>query len=199
MKDTVYIVVYKWGPDGGSSNDDIVGVFYDLQEAIACLEKKRDTILHESYATSFEECGGVSVKSDYTYCYIYDEGSYKWDSIEIYEYGTEQRDFITIQFECGSETFNERIYLDQIDRTHYEGNWDWWFGAPRDSKFPDLNFEVYGDKDEKGNIIYDTFQINIYGDDGASDPMATTCDYKITQSWIGDKDGFIKHCDYAKG
>lgn len=198
MKDTVYIVVSKWGLHGGDFNCDIVGVFHDLQEAVMRLEKKRDTILCETYATSFEECSGISIKGGDTYCYIYDEESCQWDNIEIYEYRTEQRDFIAIQFECGSETFNERIYLDQIDRTHYEGNWDWWFGAPSGSKFPGLNFEVFGDKDEKGNIIYDTFQINIYEDDEAPDPMATTCDYKITQSWIGDKDGFIKYCDYAK-
>jgi len=199
MKDQVYVVLSEWESQSGDFDSCILGVFYDMQKAIECLRAERDTILSETYNTSFDECEGVAITgAEENHIFISSEFGYRWDSLTIYEKEVEQRDFIAIQFEYDGETFNERIYLDDIDRTHYDDHWDWWFGSHEGSKHPNLNFEVFGDKDDDGNIIYDAFEINIYEEEDAMDPITTTCDFELTQSWLGKKNGFIKYYDYAK-
>lgn len=191
MKDSIFIVVSEWESYDGNHDSEVIGVFYDLQKATRCLEAERDTILKESYATSFDECSGVKAKGGDGYFFVTDEYESRWDSIDIYEKEVEQRDFIAIQFEYDGETFNERVYLDQIDREHYEDLWDWWFGAKTCSEHSELNFELLGEKDNDGNIIIDKFKINVYADVDADDPMATISNCKLTKSWIGRKDGFV--------
>lgn len=195
MKDKIYIVVSEWESVDGSFDSNVIGVYHDLRQATECFKKERDTVLDESYSTTFDKCENVIVKGNDYYFFVAEEYSNRWDSITIYEKEVEQRDFIAIQFEYDGETFNERIYLDQIDRDHYDDHWDWWFGPHEGSKHPDLNFEVFGDKDDDGNIIYDAFEINIYENEDAMDSMATVCDFELTQSWLGKKDGFIKYYD----
>lgn len=202
MKDTIFIVVSEWESQDGSFDSNVIGVFYDFRQAAECLKKERDTILEESYNTTFEKYENdvnVMVKCDDYNFFVTEKFGNRWDSITIHEKEIEQRDFIAIQFEYDGEVVNERIYLDQIDRTHYDDHWDWWFGTSEGSKHPKLNFELFGDKDDDGNIIYDAFEINVYEDDEAWSPMARITDYQLTQSWLGKKDGFIKYFDYAKG
>lgn len=105
---------------------------------------------------------------------------------------TKQREFIVLQFDYDGETFNERIYVDDIDRNHYDDMWDWWFGAPKESKNPALNFEVLGKKDRYGNIIADKFNLNVYLNEDCDTPIATfpCCYLRISKSWIGLKEGF---------
>lgn len=198
MKDKVYMVLSVWE----SQNDfdsHILGVFYDICQAVKCLKAERDTILSETYNTSFNRCEGVTITgAGESRIFISSELDSRWDLLSIHEKEVEQRDFIAIQFEYGGETFNERIYLDDIDRTHYDDHWDWWFGPHEGSGHPDLNFEVFGNKDGEGNIICDAFQINIYENEDAMCPTAVARDVKYTQSWLGMKDGFVKHCDYGQ-
>lgn len=191
MKDNIFIVVSEWESYDGNHDSEVIGVFYDLQKATKCLKAERDTILRESYATSFDKCNGVKAKGGDCYFFVTDEDESRWDSIDIYEKEVEQRDFIAIQFEYDGETFNERVYLDQIDREHYDDLWDWWFGVKTYSGHSELNFELLGEKDNDGNIIIDKFRINVYADESADDPMATISNYKLTKSWIGRKDGFV--------
>lgn len=198
MKDKVYVVTQEWGNTNNEDfNFEVLGVFFDLHEAVACMYQCRNLELSESYHTPYEYIAHsmeVSVnEEDWRIEISSNEG--KWDNIEIHEKEIEQRDFIAIQFEYDGETFNERIYLDQIDRDHYDDHWDWWFGSHEGLKHPDLNFEVFGDKDENGNIVYDAFEINVYDNEDAMDPMATICDFELTQSWLGKKEGFIKYYD----
>lgn len=195
MKDKIYIVISEWESLSGDFGSEVLGVFFDVRKATECLTVERDTLLSETYHTSIDKHLGFAIRNDDDYFFISDSYGSQWDTITIHEKEVEQRDFITIQFEYDGETFNERIYLDQIDREHYDDHWDWWFGSHEGSKHPDLNFEVFGDKDDDGNIIYDAFEINIYENEDAMDSMATVCDFELTQSWFGKKDGFIKYYD----
>lgn len=196
MKDKIYMVFSEWEAQSGEFNSNIIGVFYDMRQAVECLMVERDTILSETYNTSFNKCKGVTITGKgESHLFIASEFGDRWDSLTIYEKEIEQRDFIAIKFEYGGEFFNERIYLDQIDRDHYDDYWDWWFGSHGGAKHPNLNFEVFGDKDDEGNIIYDAFEINVYEDEDAMDSMATICNFELTQSWLGKKDGFIKYYD----
>lgn len=196
MKDKIYIVVSEWESLSGDFDSEVLGVFFDAQKATECLTAERDTLLSETYDTSFEDYKNTTdiiVKYDDNYFFVTEKFSNRWDTITIYEKEVEQRDFITIQFDYDGETFNERIYLDQIDRAHYEDHWDWWFGPHRYSSHSELNFELFGDKDDEGNIIYDAFEINVYENVDAWSPIARISDYEFTQSWIGNKDGFTKY------
>ena len=201
--DKIYVVTSEWCTSNGDREFAIIGTFFDMQEAGSALNKERDMILKESYSLESVQAArdneDATVEEDIDRFFIMDSSQLdKWDELKIHEEYIKQRDFIAIQFEYDGETFNERIYLDDIDREHYDNNWDWWFASPEDSKHPDLNFEVFGDKDNDGNIIYDAFEINIYENEDAMDSMATVCDFELTQSWLGKKDGFIKYCDYEQ-
>lgn len=201
MKDKIYIVVSEWKSASGEFGCEVIMVSYDLMQANECLQKERDIILEESYNTTFERCyerKDIQIKYSDNLFFIA-ESYNRWDSITIYEKEIEQRDFITIQFDYDGEIFSERIYLDQIDRDHYDDHWDWWFGANEDSKHPELCFELFGDKDDEGNIIYDAFEINIYENVYSWSPITRVSDYEITQSWIGDKNGFIKYYKHEQG
>ena len=192
MKDKVYVVLAEWESQSGDFDSCILGLFYDMRQAVECLKTERDTILSETYNTSFGKCEGVNITGKgENHIFISSEFGYRWDSLTICEKEIEQRDFIAIQFEYDGETFNERIYLDQIDREHYDDHWDWWFGPHEGSKHPDLNFEVFGDRDGDGNIICDAFEINVYENEDAMDSIATICDFKLTQSWLSKKAGCI--------
>lgn len=196
MKDKIYVVFSEWETQSGDFDSNVIGIFYDIQQAVECLRVERDTILSETYNTSFDKHEGVDItEQGENHVFIFSKSCYRWDSLTIYEKEIKQRDFIAIQFEYDGETFNERIYLDQLDRDHYDDHWDWWFGSHEGSKHPYLNFEAFGDKDDDGNIIYDAFEINVYEDEDAMDSMATICDFELTQSWLGKKDGFIKYYD----
>ncbi len=201
--DKIYVVTSEWCTSNGDREFAIIGTFFDMQEAGSTLDKERDMILKESYSLESVQAArdneDVTVEEDIDRFFIMDSYQLdKWDELKIHEEYVKQRDFIAIQFEYDGETFNERIYIDDIDREHYDNNWDWWFDSSEDAKHPDLNFEVFGDKDNDGNIIYDAFEINIYENEDAMDSMATVCDFELTQSWLGKKDGFIKYCDYEQ-
>ena len=196
MKDKIYVVVSEWQSADGSFDTDVIGVFYDPQQATECFRKERDTVLEESYETTFEqceECEDVRVKSSDNYFFIAEEFGNRWDSITIHEKEIEQRDFIAIQFVYDGETFNERVYLDSIDYNHYENLFDWWFGAPKDSRHPDLCFELNCDMDENGNYKLYDMRIAVYENEDADEPTEWIDHWQIKAetSWIGRKDGFI--------
>lgn len=203
MKDTIYIVTSEWCSSNGEREFAIIGASLDIQEAFAVLNKERDTILKESYSLASVQAArdseDVVIEEDSDRFFIMDSSQLdKWDDLRIHEKYVDQRDFIAIQFEYDDEIFNERIYLEDIDREHYDSNWDWWFDSPKGSLHPDLNFEIFGDKDSEGNIIYDAFEINVYENEDAMDYMAQICDFKLTKSWLGEKEGFIKYYDYGQ-
>ena len=196
MKDTIFIVVSEWKSHDGSFDSNVIGVFYDLQQAVECLKKERDTILEESYDTTFEKCENdvdVMVKCDDYNFFVTEKFGNRWDSITIHEKEIEQRDFIAIQFEYEDETFYERIYLDQIDLTHYDDMWDWWFGSNVNKKFPDLNFELTADKDaEDGSPICDNMYINVYENEDAMIPVKRITNISWVYSQIERKEHHAK-------
>lgn len=201
--DKIYVVTSEWCTSNGDREFAIIGTFFDMQEAGSTLDKERDMILKESYSLESVQAArdneDMTVEEDIDRFFIMDSSQLdKWDELKIHEEYVKQRDFIAIQFEYDGETFNERIYLDDIDREHYDNNWDWWFASSEDAKHPALNFEVFGDKDNDGNIIYDAFEINIYENEDAMDSIATVCDFELTQSWLGKRNGFIKYYDYEQ-
>ena len=203
LQDKIYIVTSEWNTYDGDREFAVIGAFFDMREAVESMNKERNVIITESYnfdsLQDARDNEDITIEEEIDRFFIMDNSLIdKWDELKIHERLIKQRDFIAIQFEYDGETFNERIYLDDIDREHYDNNWDWWFASPEDSKHPDLNFEVFGDKDNDGNIIYDAFEINIYENEDAMDSMATVCDFELTQSWLGKKDGFIKYCDYEQ-
>ena len=183
MKDKIYVVTQEWGNTSLEDyNFEILGVFFDLREATLCMQKARNIELSESYGTPYEylfHSMEVSVNEEDWRVEI-TAANGKWDNFEIHEKEVKQRDFIAIQFEYAGEVFNERIYLDQIDSTHYDDIWDWWFGSNGSEQFPDLNFELTADKDKDGNPVCSNMYINVYENENAMFPMK-----RITNiSWI---------------
>lgn len=194
--DKIYIVTQEWGyvaeePEGL----EVIGIFYDYQKAVSRMNSECDITLRESYGTPREYLAHsqeVSVTEDLDSIQIFNQITGKQDMFRIFEKDIEQRDFIVLQFDYDGETFNEHIYIDNIDRNHYDDMWDWWFGAPKESKNPKLNFEVLGKKDRNGDIIADKFQLNVYLNEDCDTPIATfpCCYLRISKSWIGPKEGF---------
>lgn len=195
MKDKVYVVTQEWGNTSlEDCNFEILGVFFDLREATLCMQKARNVELSESYSTPYEYLSHsmeVSVNEEDWRVEIAATNG-KWDNFEIHEKEVEQRDFIAIQFEYAGEVFNERIYLDQIDLTHYDDIWDWWFGSHGSKQFPDLNFELTADKDKDGNPACSNMYINVYENEDAMVPLKRITDISWVHSWIERKEHHAK-------
>lgn len=195
MKDKIYVVTQEWGNTSlEDCNFEILGVFFDLREATLCMQKARNVELSESYGTPYEYLSHsmeVSVnEKDWRIEITATNG--KWDNFEIHEKEVEQRDFIVIQFEYAGEVFNERIYLDQIDLTHYDDIWDWWFGSHGNKQFPDLNFELTADKDKGGSPACGNMYINVYENEDAMVPLKRITDISWVHSWIERKEHHAK-------
>lgn len=188
MKDKIYVVLSEWESPSDDFNCEVIGVFYDIREAVACLKTERDTILSETYNTSFNRCEGVTVIGQgERHVSFFSESYCCRNSLTIYEKEIERRDFIAIQFKYAGEVFNERIYLDQIDLTHYDNVWDWWFGSNGNKQFPNLNFELTSDKDQDGNPTCGNMYINVYKNDEAMTPLQIITDVSYSRSWAGKK------------
>lgn len=188
MKDKIYVVLSEWESQSDDYNCEVIGVFYDMREAVACLETERDTILSETYNTSFDKCEGVTmIGQGERHVSFFSESDCCSNSLTIWEKEIEQRDFIAIQFKYSGEVFNERIYLDQIDLTHYDNVWDWWFGSNGNKQFPNLNFELTSDKDQDGNPTCGNMYINVYKNDEAMTPLQIITDVSYSRSWAGKK------------
>lgn len=188
MKDKIYVVLSEWESPSDDFNCEVIGVFYDMREAVACLKTERDTILRETYNTSFNRCEGVTmIGQGERHLYFFSESDCCRNSLTIYEKEIKRRDFIAIQFKYAGEVFNERIYLDQIDLTHYDNVWDWWFGSNGNKQFPNLNFELTSDKDQDGNPTCGNMYINVYKNDEAMTPLQIITDVSYSRSWAGKK------------
>lgn len=196
--DKIYIVTSEWSTYNGDREFAVIGAFFDLREAVECLERERDTIITESYHfNSLQEARDdedIVIEEDTDRFYIMSESSLdKWDELRIHEKLVKQRDFFAIQFEYDGETFNERIYLDQIDLTHYDDMWDWWFGSNGNKKFPDLNFELTADKDaEDGSPICNHMYINVYENEDAMEPVKRITNISWVYSQIERKEHHAK-------
>lgn len=195
MKDKVYVVTQEWGNTSWEDfNFEILGVFFDLREATLCMQKARNVELSESYGTPYEYLSHsmeVSVNEEDWKVEITATNG-KWDNFEIHEKEVEQRDFIAVQFKYSGEVFNERIYLDQIDLTHYDDIWDWWFGSHGNEHFPDLNFELTADKDKDGSTTCGNMYINVYENEDAMVPLKRITDISWVHSWIERKEHHAK-------
>lgn len=195
MKDKVYVVTQEWGNTSWEDfNFEILGVFFDLREATLCMQKARNVELSESYGTPYEYLSHsmeVSVNEEDWKVEIAATNG-KWDNFEIHEKEVKQRDFIAIQFKYSGEVFNERIYLDQIDLTHYDDIWDWWFGSNGNEHFPDLNFELTADKDKDGSPACGNMYINVYENEDAMVPLKRITDISWVHSWIERKEHHAK-------
>lgn len=188
MKDKIYVVLSEWESPSDDFNCEVIGVFYNMREAVACLKTERDTILRETYNTSFNRCEGVTmIGQGERHVSFFSESDCCRNSLTIYEKEIKRRDFIAIQFKYAGEVFNERIYLDQIDLTHYDNVWDWWFGSNGNKQFPNLNFELTSDKDQDGNPTCGNMYINVYKNDEAMTPLQIITDVSYSRSWAGKK------------
>lgn len=193
MKDKIYVVLSEWETQSGNFDSNVIGIFYDIQQAVECLRAERDTILSETYNTTFDKHEGVDItEQGESHVFIFSKSCYRWDSLTIYEKEIEQRDFIAIQFKYSGEVFNERIYLDQIDLTHYDDIWDWWFGSNGNEHFPDLNFELTADKDKDGSPACGNMYINVYENEDAMVPLKRITDISWVHSWIERKEHHAK-------
>ncbi len=121
----------------------------------------------------------VVIEEDTDRFYIMDESLIdKWDELRIHTRLVEQRDVVSIQFEYAGETFIDRVYVDQIDLTHYDNLWDWWFDS-HNSKFPELVFELTAHKDANGNPSIKNAYINVYENVDANDPIVVIQDVRL--------------------
>ncbi len=181
--DKIYIVTSEWSSYNGDHEFAVIGAFFDLRKATECMEKERNMIITESYRfDSLQKArndGNVVIEEDTDRFFIMDESLIdKWDELQIHTRLVEQRDVISIQFEYAGETFIDRVYVDQIDLTHYDNIWDWWFGS-HNSKFPELVFELTADKDANGNPSIKNAYINVYENSDTDDTIALIQDVKL--------------------
>lgn len=181
--DKIYIVTSEWSTYNGDREFAVIGAFFDLRKATECMEKERNMIITESYHyDSLQEArdnDDVVIEEDTDRFYIMDESLIdKWDELRIHTRLVEQRDVVSIQFEYAGETFIDRVYVDQIDLTHYDNLWDWWF-ASHNSKFPELVFELTAHKDANGNPSIKNAYINVYENVDANDPIVVIQDVRL--------------------
>jgi hypothetical protein len=181
--DKIYLVTSEWSTYNGDHEFMVVGAFFDLRKATECMEQERNTIITESYHyDSLQEArdsDSVVIEEETDRFFIMDESLIdKWDELRIDTMLVEQRDVVSIQFEYAGEMFIDRVYVDQIDMTHYDNLWDWWFNS-HNSKFPELVFELTADKDANGNPSAKNAYINVYENTNADDPIAVIQDVKL--------------------
>lgn len=193
LQDKVYIVTSEWSSCNGDHDFSVSDPFFDYKEAVKWMNRNRNIELSESYEFASVEdarkCDGVVIEEDIDRFFIKDLTTEKWDEFKIHERRIKQRDSILVEFQYAGEIFTERIYIDQIDMTHYESCWDWWFGS-QNEKFPKLNFELTADKDENGNISCNNMYINVYKDDNEMTPLETVNKIKWLKSWFEKKQNY---------
>lgn len=97
------------------------------------------------------------------------------------------RTYIDICFKYDNEIYVERIYTDEIDKTHYENMWDWWFGPGKEDPNPKLVFELLADKNNEGQLTTDNMVINVYPDENTDIPIAKVLEIGYRKSWIDMK------------
>ncbi len=88
--DKIYIVTSEWSTYNGDREFAVIGAFFDLREAVECLERERDTIITESYHfNSLQEArddDDIVIEEDTDRFYIMSESSLdKWDELRIHE------------------------------------------------------------------------------------------------------------------
>ena len=185
----IYIVQQEWLAKDESHDTTILGAFHTRQEAIQCMQKERDTLLDESYHVSLEEVKS-SEHFDYSEndegCFISPMYDFPWDKIDIVETTLPGRKYIDVLFRLNSKTYCERVYLDQIDTTHYDTLWDWWFSESEGDKITSESghiFEITADKGDNGEITTNNMYINVYENVDADDWFCQIKGVKVRKSW----------------
>lgn len=196
LLDKIFIVTSEWSTNNGDHEFSVIGAFFDMREAAECLERERNLILTESFGfDSVQEARDnedVEVEEDVDRFYIMDKSLLdKWDELKIHERLVKQRNLISIQFEYAGETFTDRVYIDQIDLTHYDEVWDWWFGSHNEN-YPDLNFELTADKDSDGSPSIGNAYINVYEDDESCEPIETIRKVKLQKTLTERKSNYVE-------
>lgn len=185
----IFIVQQEWLAKDESHDTAILGAFYTRQEAIQCMQKERDTLLAEDYNVSLEE---IKSSEYYDYsenddgCLISQMYDYPWDKISIIETFLPERKYIDVLFRLNSKTYCERVYLDQVDITHYDNLWDWWFSAKEnDQDVSDVEpvFEITAEKSDNGEITINNMYINVYANENADDWYCQIKGVKVRKSW----------------
>lgn len=185
----IFIVQQEWLAKDESHDTAILGAFHTKQEAVQCMQKERDTLLAEDYNVSLEEIK----KSEYfeysendngcLIAYAYD---YPWDKISIVETNLSERKYIDVLFRLNSKTYCERVYFDQVDMSHYDTLWDWWFSAKKNDKDvsdAELVFEITAEKGDNGEISTNNMYINVYANEDANDWFCQIKGVKVRKSW----------------
>lgn len=95
--------------------------------------------------------------------------------------------YIELLFQYKNIWYCERIYLHNIDITHYEDLWDYWFSNSAEDQEPDLTFEVTANK-EHGQLTLDGLYINVYENSDADCPIAVIREFGYRKSWINCKE-----------
>ena len=196
LLDKIFIVTSEWSTNNGDHEFSVIGAFFDMREAAECLERERNLILTESFGfDSVQEARDnedVEVEEDVDRFYIMDNSLLdKWYNLKIHERLVKQRNLISIQFEYAGETFTDRVYIDQIDLTHYDEVWDWWFGSHNEN-YPDLNFELTADKDAYGSPSIGNAYINVYEDDESCEPIETIRKVKLQKTLTERKSNYVE-------
>ena len=189
----IFIVQQEWLAKDESHDTAILGAFYTRQEAIQCMQKERDTLLAEDYNVSLEEIK-KSEYFDYSEnedgCSIAQVYDFPWDKISIIETSLSEREYIDVLFRFNSKTYCERVYIDQIDITHYDNLWDWWFSTKQNGKnISDAEpvFEITAEKDNDGQITTNNLYINVYENENANDWFCQIKGVKVRKSWTDSK------------
>lgn len=171
----IFIVQQEWLAKDESHDTAILGAFHTKQEAIQCMQKERDTLLEEDYHVSLEE---IKTSEYYDYsenedgCLIAQTYDYPWDKITIVEKDIPERKYIDVLFRLNSKTYCERVFLDQIDTTHYDTLGDWWFSTKKnenDTSDIEPIFEITAEKGTNDEITTNNMYINVYANEDAND------------------------------
>lgn len=194
MITNIYMVTSSYCKGDGVPLDDMIGLFWTLQDAKRCVDSERDRVLKELW-------GGVSVEEvrKNTKKYFIDEDdqgclirtrSYKgtWSMINISKHIVRDRKHIDVLFDYNGKTYCEPVYIDDIDLNHYENAWDWWFRPyVNGNSDNDLNFELIADLSPIGLWSMGNAYINVYENIHSDTPIATVRNIKFRKSWLKAK------------
>lgn len=192
MVEKIYIVTSSWCDEYESPAEEIVGLYWNLQDVKKAIERKRDAVLKERWNVTFENVlknDQLLVKeSDINFFIIDRVYEEKWSMIGVNEYYVHDRKHIDVLFDYNGKTYCEPVYVDDIDLEHYDKVWDWWFRPYVDgSSDDDLNFELTADKNPVGLWSMGNAYINVYKNVHADTPIATVRNIKFRKSWLKAK------------
>lgn len=192
MDKKIYLIchVQSYCYDGSSAG--IVGVFWNLSDAMKYVRKKMQMVVMDRYKLTLEQ---VREQKDRFFVEETDRGLFvefgdangDYDDIGVVEKTIKDSPYIEVLFDYEGKTYCERVDINDVDLTAYEGVWNWCF-FPKFKDEEGLYFELTALKGDNGTITMRSACINVFDSTEANDPFTTiTSHIKYRKSWSNEK------------